>query len=292
MKHIIKLMLWDKAFWLSSLAIWGIIWSIFEGLLFAVQLFDIKPKPSLGLVLLIIFLISVVSSGYKNWPLRTKTIKIKSTGVSLRLAFGNIWDLPGEKIVGVTRCFSSKVDDVVIHSNSLHGMFIKRNFKNNLEAKKRIDLELERTTRDKQIFEPGKTIKITGSNDTVFLVGLTLLDPNNKASVTPNDYFIALSNMWEFIRSRNGGEEIVCPLLGARKGRLNFSSSSIFSELLNSALTEMKNGFITKDLSFVLYPGDIKKGLVNLYEIKDIFEIICSAANIDRITYDVVAKEV
>ena len=210
----------------------------------------------------------------------------------MSLKFGDFWAQPGEKIIGVTRCFSSSVDDVIIHSNTLHGTFIKRNFANNKEAGIRINAELGLRNGDEKIYEAGKTIKLVGAKDTVFLVGLTTLDENNKASVKLNDYFIALGSMWEYIRQRSGGEEITCPLLGAGRARLNFNSSAIFCELLNSALIAMKNEFITTELIFVIHPNDIKRGNVDLDEVKDTFKTLCASENLRRMIVEGSAENI
>lgn len=282
----------NKRFWFSSMAIWGIVWSLAEGSLFALQLADIMPGKTLGYLILVFLVLSLVIGGYINWPLRELTAKISNTGVNVRLKFGDFWAQPGEKIIGVTRCFSSSVDDVIVHSNTLHAMFIKRNFATNQEAGIRINAELGRSNGEKKIYEVGKTIKLVGAKDTVFLVGLTTLDENNKASVKLNDYFIALGSMWEYIRQRSGGEEIICPLLGAGRARLNFNSSAIFCELLKSALIAMKNEFITKNLIFVIYPNDIKRGNVDLDEVKDTFKTLCASENLKRMIVEGSAEKI
>ena len=187
---------------------------------------------------------------------------------------------------------SLSVDDVIIHSKTLHGTFIKRNFATNQEAKIRINAELNRKDGTEIIYEAGKTIKLQGAKDTAFLVGLTTLDDNHQASVKLSDYFIALGSMWDYIRNRNGGEEIICPLIGAGKARLNFNSSAIFYELLKSALIAIKNGFITTDLIFIIHPNDIKKGIVDLEEVKSTFKILCGTENLKKITIEGSAENI
>jgi len=288
----LKILCLNKKFWFSSMAIWGIVWSLAEGALLALQLAGIMPERTLGYLILLFLVLSLAVGGYINWPLRELTAKISNTGVNVRLKFGDFWTQPGEKIIGVTRCFSSSVDDVIIHSNTLHGTFIKRNFANNKEARIRINAELEPLNGTEKLYEAGKTIKLVGAKDTVFLVGLTTLDENNKASVKLNDYFIALGRMWEYIRQRNDGKEIICPLLGAGRARLNFSSSAIFCELLNSALIAMKNGFMTTDLIFVIHPNDIKRENVDLDEVKDTFKTLCGSENLKRMIVEGSAEKI
>ncbi len=288
----LKILCLNKKFWISSVAIWGIVWSLAEGVLFALQLADIMPERTLGYLILLFFVLSLIAGGYINWPLKELTAKISNTGVNVRLKFGNFWKQPGDKIIAVTRCFSSSVDDVIIHSNSLHGTFIKRNFANNKEAGIRINAELSPLNGAENLYEVGKTIKLVGAKDTVFLVGLTTLDENNKASVKLTDYFIALGRMWEYIRQRNSGTEIICPLLGAGRARLNFSSSAIFCELLNSALIAMKNGFITTNLIFVIHPNDIKRKNVDLDEVKATFKTLCASENLKRMIVEGSAEKI
>ena len=282
----LKLLFQDWHFWVASLSIWGVIWSVTEGALFALQLTGALPNATLGYFILILFVLAILIGGWKNWPLRTLDATITKTGVKIRLRFGDFWKQSGEKIVGVTRCFNTTVDDVIIHSHTLHGSFIKRNFANNREAKVRIDSELGRSNGGTAVFEPGKTIKITGAKDTAFLVGITTLDSNNQASVKLDEYFVALGAMWEFVKERSGGDKIICPLLGSGRARLNYNSSSIFYELLNSALIAMRNGFITADLTFIIYPDDIEKGYVDLKDVKDTFHTLCASENLHRMTVE------
>lgn len=288
----LKILCFNKKFWFSSLAIWGVVWSLAEGALFALQLAEIKPSSSLSYYIFILLVISLLVGAYINWPLREQSTKLSDVGVTVRLRFDDFWKQPGEKIIAVTRCFSSSVDDVIIHSKTLHGTFIKRNFATNQEAEIRINAELKPKNGKEKIYEAGKTIKLRGAKDTVFLVGLTTLDENYKASVKLSDYFIALGSMWDYIRQRNGGEEIVCPLLGAGKARLNFNSSAIFYELLKSALIAIKNGFITTDLIFIIHPNDIKKGIVDLEEVKSTFKILCETENLKKMTVEGSAENI
>ena len=287
----LKILFTNKAFWISSLSIWGVVWSISEGVLFALQLANITTNGALGYFILILFVLSVFISGYLNWPLRDLSETIAKSGVKVILRFGDFWEQKGEKIVGVTRCFSSAVDDVVIHSSTLHGQFIKRNFANNQEANIRFKAELGIDGNSECIHEPGKTIKLTGSKDTVYLVGITTLDQNNQASVKLADYFVALGSLWEFIKLRNGGTEIICPLLGG-KSRINVNRSAIFYELLNSALITIKSGFITTDLIFVIHPNDIKNGNVDLEDVKNTFRTLCALENLHKITIEGSAEEI
>lgn len=288
----LRILLSNKLFWLNSLSIWGVVWSVAEGGLFGLQLAGIATNSTLGYFIVVLLAMSLIVSCYINWPLREVDAKLQQSGVKIRLRFGDFWKQEGEKIIGVTRCFSSMVDDVVIHSSTLHGSFIKRNFANNREAESRIGAELGSNGNSGNLHDPGKTIKLTGSKDTAFLVGLTTLDANNQASVKLNDYFVALGRMWEFIRQRNGGGEIVCPLLGAGRARLNHNTSAIFCELLNSALIAMKDGFITSDLIFIVHPSDIERGYVDLEEIKSTFNTLCATENLKRIIVKGRAEEI
>lgn len=289
----LKLLFKNKKFWISSLGIWGVVWSVAEGILFSLQLAQVIADRKLGYVILLLLAGSFVISGFVNWPLRTRTRTINNTGVNIRLKFGNIWKEKGEKIIAVTRCFSTEVDDIIIHSKTLHGMFIRRNFRDNTEAKATIDAALERNgTESLMLQKPGETIKIEGKKDDAFLVGLTVLDENNMAAVTPNSYFVALANIWESIRQLNGGTSIICPLIGSGRSRLNFNNTAIFCELLNSALIAMKNGFITNELIFIIHPEDIKTEKVNIDELENILATLCELENLNRMTFEGQALEI
>ncbi|MBI5007265.1 MAG: hypothetical protein HZB95_09085 [Nitrosomonadales bacterium] len=289
----IKVLLSDKKFWISSIGIWGVVWSIAEGALFSLQLANIAPNKTLGYFILILLAFALLIGAIFNWPLRTREQKIESNGVVMKLKFGDFWKETGQKIVSATRCFNTTVDDVVIHSSTLHGTFIKRNFTNNHEAKIRIDAELGRANGITQgNYEQGKTIKIQGTRDNVFLVGLTTLDVNNKASVTPEDFFIALSTMWMTIKEKNDGQAIICPLMGTGRGRLNLNSTAVFCELLNSALIALKSGYLTPELVFIVHPYDVQSKKVSIEELEHSFLTLCSYENLQRIRLNANAKEI
>ena len=73
----LRILLADKIFWLNSLSIWGIIWSVAEGGLFALQLAKIATDTTLGYFLLILLALSLIASGYINWPLRELDEKLQ-----------------------------------------------------------------------------------------------------------------------------------------------------------------------------------------------------------------------
>lgn len=290
----LKLLFADKKFWISSLSIWGIVWAIAEGVLFSLQLAGIASSHTLGYLILIIFVCSFLLGGFLNRPFRPRTQILNSTGVKITLKFGNIWRQKGDKIIAVTRCFSTAVDDTVIHSQTLHGMFINRNFRNNNEAKLAIDSKLDRARdeSDPPICNPGQTIKIKGKKDSAFLVGLTTLDENYKASVSPNEFFLALANLWETLKQQNNSSTIVCPLIGSGRSRLNFNNTAIFCEVLNSALIAMKNGFITNELVLIIHPSDVEQGTVNIEELENTLATLCEYENLHRMTVEGYAEEI
>lgn len=276
----LKLLASNWKFWASIFSIWGIVWSVAEGALFVLQQTGLLDHKELGYFILLMLAGSAIVSGALNWPMKKRSVNLIKQGVTINLVYGDFWAQEGEKIIAVTRCFSSNVDNVEIHKSTLHGQFITRNFQTNQEARIRFDSELNGTQGP---YPAGKTIKIAGNKDTAYLVGLTQLDVNNIARVSLDEYFTALNSMWQFIEDRNGGVNLVCPLIGAGRSRLNHSSAALFRELLNSALSAINSGYITNSLTFVVYPNDVKTKQVDIEEFTNIFTTLCELENMQKI---------
>ena len=152
---------------------------------------------------------------------KERTIYTDRVGHTVKMRFGDLLSqstsIEGQPIqsivIPVNRCFDCIVDDKLIASSSLHGQVLSRIYKKRIFSPESLHLEIQERlsgceyaelTRDQKPagnlrrYSVGTTALICCDRQRYFLLGLSSFDKNLKASMSKNDYTIAIQKLFEF----------------------------------------------------------------------------------------------
>ncbi len=215
-----------------------IIWAIFP--LEAANF--VKNNLSIALAVIAIIIIS-----YSLYSVRKKYIvELKlSDRVKVNVFFGDIFKYDGITVIPVNDYFDTLVDNKVVSSNTLHGIFIKKIFggnENNLREQIKsglsnvtpIDTNSNRTIENNKRYPLGTVCEVKNDGEVFYLVALTRFNENHRAEITNSEYQNVLCQLFAFIEQKSQGRKVNIPLIGGGHAGVKFSKQKLLEFLLFS----------------------------------------------------------
>ena len=205
-----------------------------------------------------------------------KKLKINSTNIVIK--YGDLFEEEGLKVIAFNEFFDTQVDDKVIATSSLNGIFITEHS----DGASTIDNKIDSEIRLKQSIISENVHRKFGGKTTryklgcvcpyydYFLLSFSHFDDDNKAYISVEDYISCLMHMWNELDIYYAGRPIVLPLLGS--GITRFNTSDITSqELLKYMVMTFKAIKVkfnnTSSLTIIL--NEKIRDDINLYEIQE-----------------------
>lgn len=196
------------------------------------------------LVILAIFSISAVYALRIIWP--KSKIKLKLTEkVKAEVFFGDLFSANEVIVIPVNEYFDTIVDDKIISSKTLHGLFIKKYFDGNeanlkkqinqsLNSIEHIDINSGRAAGNKKRYPLGTVCQATKDNKVFFLVALTKFNHNDRAEVKNSEYQRVMCDLFSYIEQHSQGRCVSLPLIGGGHSGVNLSKQKLLEFLLFS----------------------------------------------------------
>lgn len=235
---------------------------------------DLKPKLgiSLFIALLIIYILIIVRSNL------LKKISVTIEGSSVIITQGDIFNIPGFKTISFNEYFDTEVNEKIISSSSLNGLFINKfddkgvkrlnTFIDEYDFDRDdiLDININRKEGKKQRYRLG-TICVCRD---YLLTAFSKFDEQNRAYLTMPQYLEFLINFWDQVNRHYGQKSVSVPIFGSGITRIKEHKNISDEELLKIMLwtfriSEMrfKHPAI---LTIVIHKDKINK--INLHSIK------------------------
>ena len=268
-----KVKIYNKRLWSGFIKIVSVLTT---ALSFVLTIVDVEQKTRIVIstillgILIIIFLIKWCLANKKE----EQKLKINATDVIIK--YGDIFTQPGVKVIAFNEYFDTKVDDKIIASNSLNGVFLNQYSGGGSVIDNVIveEVRLRKNIVEENVYRPygGKTTRYKLGSicpiDDYFLVAFTHFDDDNKAYISVEDYISCLMHMWNEIDRYYAGRPISITLLGGGITRFNDTELQP-QELLNYIVMTYKASKVkynhTSSLTIVL--NDRVRDEINLYDI-------------------------
>lgn len=221
--------------------------------------------------------------------LNEKIFKIrKSFKKDITIKFGNIFSEEGFKVIPFNEYFDTLVDEEVVSSSTLHGIFLNNYVDdiNELEGKLLKDLKLlgvpaginfNRNKGKKQRYGLGTCIRFYD----YLLVAFSRFDKNHKAYLSFKDYKECMRVMWDNILHLYSNPEahIILPVMGSGVTQISNkyldqeNLNNTYSILINEMLRPIKEEFfqsvkMLKAIRITILIHDKLKDKINLDELK------------------------
>lgn len=272
---------WTYALWSvdsvkTFMAVVGGIW-LFIDIFSTLKVFNKEDLPLWYLIpLTILGLIIVI---FTRRPVKKITYKYPGQDLQIEVRIGNLFDVPGQKIISTNTTFDTDIARGIISLNSLQGQFTERFFPGNLSA---LDAELnkglhglptikvQKQSGKADRYELGTTVKFNMAGQFFYWFAMADLNQNNTAKTTLKNVQQALDGLWEFIETKGEKLSTVIPLIGSGLGRLATSRKKLIAIIAQSFVNASENQIFADRLIIVVHPSDIDKSGLNLFEVKDL----------------------
>lgn len=196
----------------------------------------------------------------------------------ITICCGDIFELPGWKVIGCDTHFDTRVDDIVISKRSLHGQLVLNHGKKE-EIETAVDAEAKRLGLQKNSnglydFPLGTIIRYDSGvdNHTYLMLAMTELNENYEAHTNMAKFELMLMRMWAEIDRVYASNKVVIPVLGTGISRFDDGPKDKDALLRCMLCTLNSSGIsLNSEISVVIY-GNAKD--IPLYEYKDMFHMI------------------
>lgn len=189
-------------------------------------------------------LIDLLITVFLIWPKNKVSLKLSET-VKTDVFFGDIFKQEGVVVIPVNEYFDTIVNDKIISSRTLHGVFVRSYFDGNeADLKKQIshelinvayiDKNLERSAGNKKRYPLGTVCQVKKDEKTFFLVALTKFNKNDRAEVKNSEYQRVLCDLFSYIEQNSQDKRVNIPLIGAGHSGVKLSIQKKLEFLLFS----------------------------------------------------------
>lgn len=233
-------------------------------------------KLLVGAMFLIVLLIVYIFLWCRSNNLEQIHTKIEGSDVTIKK--GDIFNEAGFKAIAFNEYFDTQVDDKIISSASLNGIFINNHLEMSVaeldhhienydfESDDVVGENTSRASGKKMRFEIG-SICIVGE---YLLTAFSKFDDKNRAWLTMPEYLSFLINFWDRVNRVYAQKSVSVPIFGSGITRIkehkNISDEDLLKIMLwTFRISEMRFKYPAK-LTIIIHPG--KMDTINLLDIK------------------------
>lgn len=261
-----------------------VYFSVISGILSFILLFNIVPEEYkeclkyIGYISFFILMIIYLIIWYNANKLTNIDFDIDGSNVNIKC--GDLFAEKGLKTIAFNDYFDTIVDDKIISSKSLNGIFINKYFNGKTEmldkfiVEKSDELDIINNKVNRRL--GGKTVQFKLSTifvyDDFILTAFSKFDEHNKATLTMPEYIEFLINFWDRVNRIYAQKTVSVPIFGSGITRIkehkNINDEDLLKIMLwTFKLSEMKFNHPAK-LTIIIHKDKISQ--INLFNIKSI----------------------
>lgn len=259
-----------------------VIFSVISGILSFVLLFNIVPetyKEHLKCFGYITFILLILTYLYLwNRANNLTDVKIDIEGSTVNIKSGDLFTESGFKVIPFNEYFDTIVDDKIIASSSLNGIYINNHLDITVQE---LNNNIIQNSHQEDILDNnavrmfgGKNVKFKISTIIVYkdflLTAFAKFDEHNKAVLTMPEYLEFLINFWDRVNRVYAQRSVSVPIFGSGITRIkehrNISDEDLLKIMIwTFKLSEMKFKHPAK-LSIIVHKDKIKT--IDLFNLK------------------------
>jgi hypothetical protein len=211
-------------------------------------------------------------------PVSKITYKIPKRDFSIEVRIGDIFSLHGEIVVSSNTTFDTDMSSGLIATSSMQGQFALRMFKGQTDE---IDKQISESLKGQQFEEvsgkPGKlkkypvgtVAKVSAYGKNFYFVAMS--DMNEHGNAVSSVAFVdkSLESVWRYMVNRGELGNLVVPLMGTGRGRIELPRKKMIERIAQSFADASRERVFSNRLVIVIYPGDVERFGINLFEVRD-----------------------
>jgi hypothetical protein len=249
----------------TVLAIFGGFWLLIESLDF----FGVYTRDQYGSYGFIVVMSAAIAVAiFFRRPIRSIVVSFPRNDFCVEVRIGNIFEAAGAVMISTNTIFEFDVAGGKISPDSLQGQFTAKYFTGDQKT-------LIETIRaglngiEGPPYPMGTTIPVTTHGKTFYFVAMAELNEQGTASTSPRAVEKAMGGLWRYVRESGELQELVVPVIGTARGRLEVPRKKMIEKIAESFVDASLEGKFTDRLVIMVHPEDAKKFQINLYDIKD-----------------------
>ena len=214
------------------------------------------------------------------WSNQLTSIKLNVEGSTVLITVGDLFEQTGLKAIAFNEYFDTQVDDRIIGSQTLNGIFIKTQLKVPVED---LDAHIESYRFSDGEFQEENANRAQGKKkkyklgticiyDDFLLAAFSKFDDENRATLSMPEYLEFLINFWDRVNSVYALRSVATPIFGSGITRIRGHKSISDEDLLKIMLwtfriSEMRFKYPAR-LTIVIHKDKIDQ--INLLDIKSV----------------------
>ncbi|MFH3086233.1 macro domain-containing protein [Serratia marcescens] len=199
-------------------------------------------KINCGIALIVVLIILYISLWLRANNLKSITLSVE--GSEVNIITGDIFKQDGFKIIAFNDYFDTMVDEKIISSKSLNGIFLKQHLPGSIAA---LDAHIEHYQFDDGDFLENDTERKTGKTkkfnigtlcvyDDYLITAFSKFDKNNQARLTMPEYLEFLIKFWDKVNKVYAQKSVSVPIFGSGITRIKEHKNITDEELLKIML--------------------------------------------------------
>lgn len=269
------------------LCVFGAIWLLIEPLS-VLWPQPLKWVPGGGPVILLASLgialfTAIIWVWQESEALLSVTHELYGTDVSIEIQVGDIFEMNGALIISTNTTFDTDMsfnpdisDSHLISPASLQGKFTEEYYGGETHL---LDLEIEKALKNvastpvenpigkTKRYEIGTVAKVHPQKQSIYLVAIADIDQKGKASSNPEDVLKSLTKLWQFIGAQGGYDDLVIPVLGTGRARIQVKIEQMVMEIIKSFIAACSEEKFCKKLTVVIFERDYTDNSIDLPEL-------------------------
>jgi hypothetical protein len=259
-----------------------VYFSVISGILSFILLFNVVPEDYkdyltcfgfiIFIILILVYIVIWIRANYLT------NVKIDIDGSTVIIKSGDLFSEDGLKVIPFNEYFDTIVDENIIASSSLNGIYINNHLTTSIQdldnfiIQKTDNDDVENANANRKL--GGKVVKYKLSTIFVFndyiLTAFSKFDSFNKAVLTMPEYIEFLINFWDRVNRVYAQKSVSVPIFGSGITRIkehkNINDEDLLKIMLwTFKLSEMKFKHPAK-LSIIIHKDKISK--IDLFNIK------------------------
>jgi hypothetical protein len=227
--------------------------------------------------LVAILLLSVVHVLITRRPVSRVTYKVPKKDLCYEVRIGDLFACPGEIVVSSNTTFDTDVASGLIAPNSIQGQLAHRFFNDKTdELDRQIAQALNGLPSEKAV-SPGKrkrypigtVAKVNAHGKNFYMLAMAELNEHGNARSNVEMVEEALDKLWHYMAERGDHGDLVLPLVGTGRGRIQLPRKKIIERIAQSFAYASRERTFANKLTIVIHLSDAAKYDVNLFEVRD-----------------------
>lgn len=211
-------------------------------------------------------------------PVSSVRYKVPKKDFAFEVRIGDLLSTRGNVVVSTNTTFDTDISHGLISPESLQGQFALKFFQGNTaEIDRQIDESLNGIQYADHPQAPGKKKRYpAGTVATVRTHGqsfyfIAMSDLNEHGNARSSVYMVeqALDGLWRYIADRGELGDVVVPLIGTGRGRIELPRKKVIERIAQSFAYASREKIFANKLVIVISPGDAEKYGINLFEVRD-----------------------